>query len=118
MLPVLDIANYLSNPHDDEADEFVNTLRETCHGPGFFYLTGHGIDMQTIDSVLAVANRFFDLPDVEREALAIANSAGFRGYTLLKGNLLNRLFSLFLVIRVNSYRYLKKVWLQRLSSLT
>ena len=84
MLPVLDIANFLSNPHNHEADEFVDTLRETCHGPGFFYLTGHGFDDRINDNVLAVANRFFNLPDAEREALAIANSAGFRGYTLLK----------------------------------
>lgn len=83
MLPVLDISDFLRNPAGENAEYFITTLRDTCHGPGFFYLTGHGIDQQLSDSALAVANQFFDLPEAEREALAIANSAGFRGYTLL-----------------------------------
>ena len=83
MLPVLDIANYLSDPSRAAADEFINTLLQTCHGPGFFYLTGHGIDQSISSAALTVAEEFFALPDAERESLAIANSAGFRGYTLL-----------------------------------
>jgi len=83
MLPILDISEYLQNPDGDGSHQFVDLLRETCHGPGFFYLVGHGIDQQVSDSALAVANQFFDLPNTERESLAIARSAGFRGYTLL-----------------------------------
>ena len=83
MLPILDISEYLQNPDGDASHQFVELLRETCHGPGFFYLVGHGIDQQVSDNTLAVANQFFNLPAAERESLAIARSAGFRGYTLL-----------------------------------
>lgn len=84
MLPVLDIADYLEDPASTAAQRFVDNLRETCHGPGFFYLTGHGVEQRYNDNALKVANQFFDLPDAERESLAIGHSAGFRGYTLLK----------------------------------
>ena len=77
MLPVLDIADYLKNPNSEAASQFVDQLRKTCHGPGFFYLVGHGIDQKHNDQALDVANQFFNLPDAEREALAIGQSAGF-----------------------------------------
>ncbi len=89
MLPVLDIANYLQAPDSDQGRAFVQQLRDTCHGPGFFYLTGHGVDPQLDRNTLDVANRFFDLPDKQREALAIGNSPHFRGYTLLKNEMTN-----------------------------
>jgi len=89
MLPVLDIADYLKNPVSDEGSQFVSQLRKTCHGPGFFYLVGHGIDQKHNDQALSIANQFFNLPDAEREALAIEKSAGFRGYTLLKNEKTN-----------------------------
>ena len=89
MLPVLDIAEYLSAPDSTRASEFVNLLRDTCHGPGFFYLTGHGIDAKLDASALAIARQFFDLPLAEREAIAIGNSPHFRGYTLLKNEMTN-----------------------------
>lgn len=89
MLPVLDISDYLRDPLSAEAGSFIERLRETCHGPGFFYLVGHGIDQQSNRAALDVANRFFALPDSAREALAIGQSAGFRGYTLLKNERTN-----------------------------
>jgi len=58
MLPILDISEYLQNPDGDASHQFVELLRETCHGPGFFYLVGHGIDQQVSDNTLAVANQF------------------------------------------------------------
>jgi len=50
-------------------------LREACHEAGFFYLKGQGLDQQANDNTLAIANQFFELPDAEREALAIRKSA-------------------------------------------
>lgn len=89
MLPVLDISGYLQDCTSEAAKAFVEQLRETCHGPGFFYLTGHGVNPQHNDAALTIANAFFALPDAEREALAIGKSAGFRGYTLLKNERTN-----------------------------
>jgi len=89
MLPVLDISAYLHDSSTDAAIEFVEQLRTTCHGPGFFYLVGHGIEQHHNSNALDVANAFFALPESEREALAIGQSAGFRGYTLLKNERTN-----------------------------
>ncbi len=84
MLPVLDISSYLQDPAGEPGQAFVHQLLATCHGPGFFYLTGHGIDAQTDINVLRIANQFFNLPQADREALSISNSPHFRGYTLLE----------------------------------
>ncbi len=84
MLPILDISNYLADPTSERAQHFVHQLRDTCHGPGFFYLTGHGVEKRLDDDVLDIANQFFELPLDQREALAIGNSPHFRGYTLLE----------------------------------
>ena len=89
MLPVLDISAYLCDPSSHSATSFVEQLRETCHGPGFFYLTGHGVDTQYNEKALTIANQFFDLPIAEREDLAIGKSPSFRGYTLLKNERTN-----------------------------
>ena len=89
MLPELDISTYLADPTDKQALHFIEQLRDTCHGPGFFYLKGHGIDEQINDNVISIANAFFDLPIKERKAIAIGKSAGFRGYTLLKNERTN-----------------------------
>jgi len=83
MLPVLDISEYLSDPNSPGGRQFVKALRETCHGPGFFYLIGHGVPYSVNQSIQNVAKEFFDLPLEERNSIAIANSAHFRGYTLL-----------------------------------
>ena len=83
MLPILDISDYLRDPESDHASRFIERLRDTCHGPGFFYLVGHGIDKELCGDTMKVANQFFDLPLEQREAIAIENSAHFRGYTLL-----------------------------------
>lgn len=92
MLPVLNVSSYLSDPTSDESTRFIHLLRDTCHGPGFFYLTGHGIEQSYNTAALDIANQFFDLPLSERKALAIGNSAGFRGYTLLENEKTNGRF--------------------------
>ena len=89
MLPVLDISDYLANPNSDKGQQFVEQLRNTCHGPGFFYLIGHGVDEQLCKQTQAVANEFFELPLDERKAIAVENSAHFRGYTLLSNERTN-----------------------------
>ena len=86
-LPTLDISDYLANPDSEQARSFVNKLRETSHGIGFFYLVGHGVAVESDRNVMAMANRFFELPLAEREAIAIARSPHFRGYTLLKSEM-------------------------------
>ncbi len=83
MLPILDIAPFLKDPFSLEGKEFSDSLAQTCHDPGFFFLKGHGIPRQENDELMAIAKQFFKLPEQERHAIAIVNSPHFRGYTVL-----------------------------------
>ena len=82
-LPVLDIAAFRDDPGSPDAARFVDDLRRACHGPGFCYLTGHGVSPQLEADLLRDSRQFFALPEAERRDLAIVNSAAFRGYTVL-----------------------------------
>ena len=82
-LPVLDIEPFLENPTSAAAQRFVAELRSVCHNIGFAHIVGHGIDQQLEEQLFAEARRFLSLPIAERQALALENSAAFRGYTTL-----------------------------------
>ena len=83
MLPILNFDSFLQSPDRPAAKKFCDELVETCHGTGFFYLTGHGIDIAQNDGVFSMARRFFALPEEDRRAIAIGKSPHFRGYTIL-----------------------------------
>ena len=83
MLPILNFDCFLQSPSSPTAKKFCAQLVETCHQVGFFYLTGHGIDIKQNDEVLAMVRRFFALPEEDRHAIAIGKSPHFRGYTIL-----------------------------------
>lgn len=81
-VPVLDLSLLEADP-----DGFDGRLRAAAHDVGFFYLTGHGLGPERIAEVLAVARRFFALPQAQKDAIAMVNSPHFRGYTRLGGEL-------------------------------
>jgi isopenicillin N synthase-like dioxygenase len=79
-LPILDLSDF------DSADavareRFLDALRHAARDVGFFYLRGHGVDLAPGQSIQSVARRFFALPEADKLALEMANSAHFRGYT-------------------------------------
>lgn len=74
-LPVIDLA----------APDCVRELRDACHGPGFCYIAGHGVPAELDQMVMQRAAEFFALPAAQKNALAIANSPHFRGYTAVGG---------------------------------
>jgi isopenicillin N synthase-like dioxygenase len=78
-LPVLDISKLQGDPAQREA--FLEELRRTAHEVGFFYVSGHGIPQSSIDEMLALARRFFLLPDEEKLKIEMIHSPHFRGYT-------------------------------------
>ena len=86
-LPKLDLAPFMAAPDSRAGRELVARLRDACHGPGFCYLTGHGVPPELDAAIMAAAREFFALPEAERRALAIANSPHFRGYTVLGGEI-------------------------------
>jgi isopenicillin N synthase-like dioxygenase len=62
-------------------------LREAAHEVGFFYLTGHGVPDELAARVLDAARRLFELPEADKNAVAMVRSPHFRGYTRLGGEL-------------------------------
>ena len=80
-LPVLDVGAYRAGDRTGSAATFVDELRAACHGPGFFIVTGHGIDRKMCAEVLEVSREFFALPDADKLAVENVRSAQFRGYT-------------------------------------
>ena len=86
-LPDLDIGGFMAAPRSEAGTELVARLREACHGPGFCYLSGHGVPAALDARMLAAARDFFALPEADRLALAIARSPHFRGYTRLGGEI-------------------------------
>jgi len=84
-LPELDMSAFIADPRSARGARFVAKLRDACHGPGFCYLAGHGVPVETDRAIMATARDFFALPERARLALAIAKSPHFRGYTVLGG---------------------------------
>jgi isopenicillin N synthase-like dioxygenase len=78
-LPVVDL-------RDDPA-ELRQRLRGVTHEVGFFYLSGHGVPDELIEGVLTQARRLFELPQADKDAVAMVRSPHFRGYTRLGGEL-------------------------------
>lgn len=77
-LPILDLSELDSATGRREA--FLAQLRETAHGIGFFYVTGHGIPQHLVRDVLTQSRRFFDLPEQDKLSIQMVNSPQFRGY--------------------------------------
>ena len=82
-LPIIDITPFRADPRSDDAKPVIDELLRACHEVGFAYIKGHGIDPGLEAGLFDVAKAFFAMPTAEREALAILNSAAFRGYTSL-----------------------------------
>ena len=62
-------------------------LREAAHEVGFFYLAGHEVPEELAGRLLEAARRLFELPEAEKNAVAMVRSPHFRGYTRLGGEL-------------------------------
>ncbi|WDD92352.1 isopenicillin N synthase family oxygenase [Burkholderia sp. FERM BP-3421] len=79
-LPILDLSDF-DSADAAARDGFLAALRHAARDVGFFYLRGHGIDLALGQSIQSAARRFFALPEADKLALEMANSAHFRGYT-------------------------------------
>ena len=74
-IPVIDIQG-LEDP--DRCSAIVTGIDRACAEVGFFYLTGHGFDMQLTAELLRAAKAFFSLPETEKQAPGLDPS--MRGY--------------------------------------
>lgn len=64
-----------------------SSLREAAHEVGFFYLVGHDVPESLVCRVLDVSRKLFELPQADKDAVAMVRSPHFRGYTRLGGEL-------------------------------
>jgi len=80
VLPILDLSDFNSGDAERRAT-FVTRLREAAHHVGFFYLRGYGASPAQVDAVLQATRDFFVLPEAQKQAVHMAQSPHFRGYT-------------------------------------
>ena len=77
-VPTLDLSVFRETHSEGE---FVESLRSCCHeGCGFFYLTGHTVPLELIESVEKVMKRAFQLPEHTKATIDKAHSPQFRGW--------------------------------------
>ena len=79
-IPILSYA-LLSNP--STRPTFISALQNALTNVGFFYLsdTAAAVDPTTVAAVIEYAPKFFDLPETEKEKVAMINSEHFFGWT-------------------------------------
>ena len=78
MIPVIDITHMVSKGAMQE--DMISKIRYACEMFGFFYVTGHGITLETQSNVFSTAREFFSLPENIKSGVAITRSRCFRGY--------------------------------------
>ena len=79
-IPILDYA-LLSSP--DSRPAFIEQLRHALINVGFLYLEHAPVSDTLIDDVIAYLPRVFGLPQERKDALRMANSPHFLGYSRL-----------------------------------
>src|SRR5476649_1037007 len=77
-IPVVDIGGLYTN--DAAARKAVAAkIGAACDDLGFFYVVNHNVPLETIDRAVAIADKFFHLPESERlKVKADKNNRGYR----------------------------------------
>lgn len=84
-LPVVDVAPLVGRAHAAEVSPAeaasAAAIDEACRDLGFFLIRGHGTDPGLLASLDAAARAFFDRPDEEKAAIAMAHGGrAWRGW--------------------------------------
>jgi isopenicillin N synthase-like dioxygenase len=77
-VPQLDLRGF--DAGESQRAQFLAELRIAAHEVGFFYLVGHGVEPPLLRDLLDSAKHFFALPETDKLAIEMINSAHFRGY--------------------------------------
>lgn len=72
---------------DTNKAEFINQLRNAVVNVGFLYLSDTPVSHKDIDDVVAYIPRLFALPQEAKDAIKMANSEHFLGYSQLGAEL-------------------------------
>ena len=84
-LPVIDVSG-LNAGSANAVPQVAAAIRAACTGPGFFYVSGHGVPEAVIAAAVGAARDFFHLP-AETKALVRAD-ARHRGWHAMGGALM------------------------------
>jgi isopenicillin N synthase-like dioxygenase len=77
-IPIIDLAP-LGGGGAAEA-KLVAAIRDASERVGFFYIFNHGIPRAELQSIFRACERFFALPQAERDRIYLVNSPHYRGY--------------------------------------
>jgi isopenicillin N synthase-like dioxygenase len=86
-IPVIDIGPLVSNSPD--AGAVAATIGRACRETGFFYVVGHGIAPETVETVFAMSRAFFAQPLAAKEKAAFSGPSGNRGWIELGNEVLD-----------------------------
>ena len=78
-LEVCDLSDWRAG--GQRRDGFVKRMGDALQDIGFFALTGHGINVESIKQSYSVAENFFELPQEEKSQYEQAELFRQRGYT-------------------------------------
>jgi len=87
-IPIVDVSPLLDGTPGGEA-AVAQSVGRACRDIGFFYVTGHGIPVETIAAVFLQAARFFAAPAALQDAVRFTGAAGNRGHIPLGGETLD-----------------------------
>ena len=91
-LPVIDFTGFADDSAAGDARRaaIAAKIGAACRENGFFALTGHTIKAGLIDDAFAMAQHFFDLPEAQKQDIAIARSPCHRGWFAHGGEALDK----------------------------
>jgi len=77
-IPIIDIGALGAGGAAEAAA--VKSIREASEHVGFFYAVNHGIAGEDMRAIFAASERFFALPQAQRDKIYLINSPLYRGY--------------------------------------
>jgi isopenicillin N synthase-like dioxygenase len=86
-IPIVDIGPLVSNAPD--AGAVAATIGRACRETGFFYVVGHGIAPETVETAFAMSHAFFARPLAEKQTAAFSGPSGNRGWIRLGSEILD-----------------------------
>jgi isopenicillin N synthase-like dioxygenase len=86
-IPIIDIGPLVSN--SPGAGAVAATIGRACRETGFFYVVGHGIAPETVETTFAMSRAFFAQPLAEKQKAAFSGPSGNRGWIRLGSEILD-----------------------------
>ena len=86
-IPVIDIGPLVSDA--PAAPAVAAAIGRACRETGFFYVVGHGIAPETVETVFAMSRAFFAQPLAAKQKAAFSGPSGNRGWIRLGNEVLD-----------------------------